>query len=264
MELHRSAPASEPSVYDRERESPLHRRPRHAVASARRPQGGSNLTGGGTDGNRLLTAQTGAVLIVLLAVIGVTILRIGQLVSVHMFVGVVLIPIVALKLGSTGYRFARYYTSDPSYRKAGPPAPLLRVIAPMVVLSTIAVFLTGVILMIEGPSARGTLSALHKLSFILWIVFTALHVIGHIGEIPGAISRRYEGVLSGLTTEIEAFPGMRRAVPVEESPQWNAHGTGQAGRVLSLAGALVAGVVLALISLTWFGPWLHQLPLIGH
>jgi len=31
-------------------------------------------------------------------------------VSVHMFIGMVLIPPIALKLGSTGYRFVRYYT----------------------------------------------------------------------------------------------------------------------------------------------------------
>jgi hypothetical protein len=222
-----------------------------------------NLAGGGTNGNRLLTAQTGAVLIVLLAVIGVTILRIGQLTSVHMFVGMMLIPIVLLKMGSTGYRFARYYTFDRSYRSVGPPAPLLRMIAPMVVLSTIAVFVTGVVLMIEGPTARGTLSELHKLSFIVWIAFTALHVIGHIGEIPGALSARRQGALSGLTSELESMPGMRRAVPVEESPEWDAHGTGRAGRLLALSGALVAGLVLALISIAWFGPWLHQFTFIG-
>lgn len=217
----------------------------------------TTLTVEGTSGNRLLTAQTGAVLIVLLAVIGVTIVRIGQLLSVHMFVGVVLIPIVALKMSSTGYRFVRYYTSDRAYRRAGPPAPLLRMIAPIVVLSTIAVFLTGVILMIEGPSARGTLSELHKLSFIVWVAFTAVHVVGHIGEIPGALSARSSGMLSGLITELESVPGMRRPVPIEESPEWDAHGTGRAGRMLSISGALVAGVVLALISLTWFGPWVH-------
>lgn len=240
MAIRQTAPASELDIHDRGREGSF-----------------------GTEGNRVLTAQTGAILIVLLAVIGVTILRMGPLVSVHMFVGMMLIPIVALKMSSTGYRFARYYTFNPAYRRAGPPAPLLRAIAPMVVLSTVAVLITGVILMIEGPTARGTLSELHKVSFIAWIAFMALHVIGHIGEIPGAISRRYGRVLSGLTTEIESFPGMRRVVPVEESPEWDAHGTGQIGRLLCLAAAMVAGVVLALISLTWFGPWLHQLPSLG-
>lgn len=260
-----TVPTSEPGTYDSHRQRPIERRQRRVArppAHRRKPR--SDLSGGGTEGNRLLTAQTGAVLIVLLAVIGVTILRIGQLVSVHMFVGMMLIPIVLLKMSSTGYRFTRYYTHNRKYRKAGPPAPVLRIVAPMVVLTTIAVFVTGVVLMIEGPTARGTLSELHKLSFIAWIAFMALHVIGHISEIPGALSRRYGSALAGLSTEIESFPGMRRAVPIEESPEWDAHGTGRAGRALALSGALVAGVVLALISLTWFGPWLHQFTFIGH
>lgn len=261
-------PRSEPGTYDShrrrqvQRPQPPQRRTIRPPAHRRKPR--SELTGGGTEGNRLLTAQTGAVLIVLLAVIGVTILRIGQLVSVHMFVGMLLIPVVLLKMSTTGYRFARYYTRNRRYRKAGPPAPLLRMIAPMVVISTVAVFATGVVLMIEGPSARGTLSELHKLCFIAWIAFSALHVIGHIGEIPGALNRRYENSLSGLNAEIESFPGMQRSVPVEASPEWDAYGTGRAGRLIALSGALVAGVVLALISLTWFGPWQHPFTFIGH
>ncbi len=238
--------------------------PAEATRGIRRDTVKPHLIAGGTGGNRLLTAQTGALLIVLLAVIGITILRIGQLLSVHMFIGMLLVPIVLLKMGSTGYRFARYYAFDRSYRRAGPPAPLLRGIAPMVVLSTIAVFLTGVVLLIEGPSARGTLSELHKVSFIVWVAFTAIHVIGHLGEIPGALSRRHADALSGLSTELELVPGMRRVAPIEESPAWDAYGTGRAGRLLSLGGALVAGLLLALISLTWFGPWLPQGNFFGH
>ncbi len=69
------------------------------------------LIGGGTEGNEQLTAITGAILLVLLAVIGLTILRIHLLISVHLFVGLLLIGPVALKLGSTGYRFARHYSA---------------------------------------------------------------------------------------------------------------------------------------------------------
>ncbi len=50
----------------------------------------------------------------LLAALGVTILRIGPLISEHLFIGLMLIPPIALKLASTGYRFMRYYTSDPA------------------------------------------------------------------------------------------------------------------------------------------------------
>ena len=63
---------------------------------------------GGARGNALLTSLLGAVLLVLLAVEGATIPLIHQLLSVHVFVGLLLLGPVALKLGSTGYRFARY------------------------------------------------------------------------------------------------------------------------------------------------------------
>ncbi len=56
---------------------------------------------GGTDGNERLTGSTGAVLIALLAVEGVTILSLNSLLSLHVFIGVVLIPPVLLKLSTT-------------------------------------------------------------------------------------------------------------------------------------------------------------------
>jgi len=88
------------------------RQPRVERAGWRR-----GLLAGGTEGNERLTVLTGLLLIVLLAVLGVTIIRIGQLLWLHLFLGLVLLGPVALKLGSTGYRFARYYTSDPAYRE---------------------------------------------------------------------------------------------------------------------------------------------------
>jgi hypothetical protein len=75
--------------------------------------------GGGTDGNEQLTAITGAVLLIALAVLGVTIIRIGQLLWLHLFLGLLLIGPVALKLASTGYRFARYYLATAAYRLSG-------------------------------------------------------------------------------------------------------------------------------------------------
>jgi hypothetical protein len=66
---------------------------------------GTSLTGGGTDGNEQLTTVTGAILIVLLAVIGFTIPQLRQFMSVHLFVGMLLIGPVLLKMASTSYRF---------------------------------------------------------------------------------------------------------------------------------------------------------------
>ena len=64
------------------------------------------------DANARLTAATGLVLLVLLPVEGVTLLSLRALLTVHMLVGVALIPPIALKLASTGYRFMPASSSD--------------------------------------------------------------------------------------------------------------------------------------------------------
>jgi hypothetical protein len=83
----------------------------------------------GPTANERLTAISAVLLIVLLALEGVTILGIRPLLSWHVFVGMLLIPPVTLKLASTGYRFWRYYTGRPDYVLRGPPHVLLRLLA---------------------------------------------------------------------------------------------------------------------------------------
>jgi hypothetical protein len=140
---------------------------------------------GGPEGNARLTAAVGAVLLVLFAVQGVTILFLGQLLTVHFFVGLLLIGPVALKLAATGYRFLRYYTGSPAYRRQGPPAPLLRVLGPLVVASTVTVLATGVLLAVLGRHAGPVpLALLHKASFLGWLAVTGLHVLAHIWRLP--------------------------------------------------------------------------------
>ena len=73
----------------------------------------------GPEQNLRLTAFTGAVLLVLLALEGFTLISLRSMMSLHIFVGVLVVPIVLLKLGSTGYRFVRYYTHSPDYVEAG-------------------------------------------------------------------------------------------------------------------------------------------------
>jgi hypothetical protein len=209
--------------------------------AARMTHRSASLTGGGTTGNERLTAAVGATLIVLLAVIGVTIVRIGQLLSVHLFVGMLLVPPVLLKMSSTGYRFFRYYTANPRYRRKGPPALGLRLIAPMVVLSTLVVFVSGIALLFAGASSRSTLFPIHKDSFFVWGAFMALHVLGHL-------------------------PSMRAVLRADYSPsaQLTSDVTGRTGRGLALGGALVAGVVLAVLVIPEFGPWLNGISLFHH
>jgi hypothetical protein len=222
------------------------RQPRVERAGWRR-----GLLAGGTEGNERLTVLTGLLLIVLLAVLGVTIIRIGQLLWLHLFLGLVLLGPVALKLASTGYRFARYYASDPAYREKGPPAPALRGLAPFVVFFTLAVFATGVALLVLGPSARQPLVLLHKVSFFAWLAVTALHVVGHLPEILRLLSNARQSRREMLDAEAVSSRGRR------PHPLTAARVDGRQGRGAALIVALLGGLVLAVALIGQFSVWTH-------
>jgi hypothetical protein len=211
--------------------------PRERERTLRRPESRSTsrlkwLTGGGTDGNEQLTSITGGILILLLAVIGFTIPQLSQFISVHLFVGFLLLGPVLLKMASTGYRFLRYYTGSQEYVRKGPPELILRLIGPLVVISTVGVFASGVALVIAGPNSRNPWLFLHKGTFIVWLVFMGLHVLGHIPAVARAfgIGRRGSEQVAGASS-------------------------GTAGRWILIAGALVAGLVLALVLIPDFSAW---------
>ena len=134
----------------------------------------------GVEANARLTGSTAAVLLVLLAVEGVSILEVSQLLRLHVFVGMLLVPPVLLKTASTTYRFARYYTGTPSYVRRGPPHPVLRVLGPVVGALTVIVLATGVALFWGPTSWHHTTLFLHKASFILWFGAMTVHVLGHL------------------------------------------------------------------------------------
>ena len=151
------------------------------------------MRSGGTDGNERLTATTGVLLILLLAAEGVTILFIRPLLSLHMFLGVLLIPPVALKLASTGYRFFRYYAGNPRYRLQGPPQLVMRLLAPVLVASTGIVLSSGVVLLASGRRS-GIWVGIHKTSFIVWLAVVSVHVLFYVWRVPAlAFDRRAPG-----------------------------------------------------------------------
>lgn len=191
------------------------------------------MLGGGTDGNAWLTAATGVLLIGLLAALGATILRVQQLIWLHLFLGLLLVGPILLKMASTGYRFLRYYMRSPNYLAKGPPHPLLRVLGPGVVLSTMVVFVSGIVLMLQGPAQHQLTLLVHKASFIVWLALTGLHVLGHLPELrPSLMVGRSRGGAAELSTA-----------------------NGAAGRWIVLIGAVVAGAVLAVALLPHFLAW---------
>lgn len=142
----------------------------------------TNSTAAGVEGNSRLTSATGTVLLALLAVEGVTILSVRQMITLHIYVGLLLLGPVLLKTGSTMYRFARYYQGAPSYKKKGPPHPVLRVLGPFVILSSLALLGTGVALIFTGDQRSNWVLTAHQTCFWIWVVLMTIHVLGHLWE----------------------------------------------------------------------------------
>jgi hypothetical protein len=149
---------------------------------------------GGSAGNEQLTAVVAALLIVLLLIEGATLLQVGSLLTVHAFVGMLLIPVVTLKLASTGWRMLRYYRRDEEYVRRGPPHVALRVlVGPVLMLSTVVVFATGVALLVTGQT-HGTVVGLHKASFVVWAGAFGIHVLAHALRLPRILWARIPGI----------------------------------------------------------------------
>jgi hypothetical protein len=187
---------------------------------------------GGPEANARLTALTGAALMVLLAVEGVTLISLRAMLSWHIFVGVLIVPVVALKLGSTGYKLYRYYSGRRDYVEAGPPHLLLRLLGPVVAVSTIALLTTGIVLIAQKP-ADGFVLLMHKASFVVWVGALGAHVLAHIVRVPRALRSDLSG---------EKVAGSR-------------------ARLLLVAGVVVIGAIAAVAVLPAGASWVHWVQL---
>jgi hypothetical protein len=177
-----------------------------AEASGREARDNPVLPGtGGPAGNALLTAWTALVLLFLSVAELLTLLDVRGLISWHVALGALLVPPAVMKTASTGWRMARYYIGDPSYRQAGPPPLLLRLLGPLVIVSTLGLLGTGLLLVLLGEdhSRQNLVNLLglrvdwvtaHQAFFAVWAVAAGLHLLGRIVPalratvLPGSVS----------------------------------------------------------------------------
>lgn len=138
---------------------------------------------------------------------------------VHFFDGFLLLPLVALKLGSTGWRFGMYHLGNREYGRDGPPTKRARLLAPVLVASALVLFISGVEQWAFLNQFIGWWAQLHLISACVFVACLVAHLLlhgrranreagrdlaraapGHPGE-PGRLSRRAVvrgGLLAGL------------------------------------------------------------------
>ena len=92
-------------------------------------------------------------------------------------------PPIALKLGSTGYRFARYYTGTgpTSCRAAAGSDARARAVRDRGHPRALRLGRRDA----RARADEGWIVNLHKASFIAWLGVTGVHVLGHVLHIPG-------------------------------------------------------------------------------
>ncbi len=185
--------------------------------------------GSGVAGNARITGTFGAVIFVLLFLEGITVLRVRALISIHVFVGMLLVPFVIVKIASTGYRFVRYYGGDSAYANKGPPPLVLRTLGPIVVVTTIAVLATGIGALLTDRRTVWLVQA-HKASFIVWFAAMTIHVLGHALETPAL-------VVADLRRDAQR------------------HAPGALTRIMLLLVTLATGIALGVVSIGWAHHW---------
>jgi hypothetical protein len=138
--------------------------------------------------NERLTALAGAVLLVLILVELVSAAYLRTLLSIHVFIGVLMAGPLVVKLGSTGFRFLRYYTKSPAFMRRGPPRLTLRILAPLLIVTTLVVIGSGIGLVVTGPRYAGLLLPLHGFSVLVWLPLIAIHVSAYIWRVPRLVA----------------------------------------------------------------------------
>ena len=180
------------------------------------------------DQNERLTALAGASLYVLLVAIALTVIRLPEQLPLHYLVGFLLIPPVALKLASTGYRFARYYLGGAADGRPDPPPALFRfIVAPLLVASTVGVFASGLELWAFGLAYGQAWTTAHTVSAVVMVLSGSAHVMGHLRRSAAA-----------------AVEEVRASAP-----------RGASVRRSIVIGSLVLGLALAVASLLYASPF---------
>ena len=184
-------------------------------------------------GNERLTALVGTTVLVLSGIeLATIVFGLRQFLPLHVFVGLVLIPPIALKLASTGWRFTRYYTGNRAYRLRGAPRLAMRALAPLLIVATIVLFGSGVAMGFAHGQQLDVARRLHGPASAAWLLLVGAHVLVHV-----------RAALSGSREDVR--PSTRKDV------------RGSRARTAVVVGAIAAGVALGAAAVPLQHHWLH-------
>jgi hypothetical protein len=179
-----------------------------------------------------LTAVVGVLLLGPVVVeLGTIVLGVHSFMSLHVFVGLALIPPVLLKLASTGWRFARYYSRQGAYLEHGAPQIAMRLLAPLFVAATVVLFSSGVAMGLLHGHALAVARRLHGPASVVWLVLFGIHALVYLRQ--------------ALTSSSQEVIAAARSVP------------GRRGRGFVIATAVVSGLLIGAVTVPAQHHWVR-------
>ena len=164
---------------------------------------------------------------------------------VHFFVGFALMPLLGLKLASTGWRFGRYYLRSRYYKAAGPPSWTGRLIAPLLIVSGISLFASGVEMWSFQNQLGWPWTAIHNVAAFTFVSVLVVHLILHAVQ----AHRDAAADLAGKPAVSDSDDGAAVVEPFG----------GRVTRRVLLGSAVVAGAALGAGASGWPSPALAWL-----
>jgi hypothetical protein len=147
-------------------------------------------------------------LVLILAELVTVFLNPRKVLTLHDTIGLILLPVVALKLGSASWRLVGYYIKRKGYRELGTPAWFFRILGPIIGILTIALLASGFLLVIGPASLHGGALLAHKVSFYLWLIAVIAHAAPHMATGFRVASRdwteRFRGAVPGARLRLAA------------------------------------------------------------
>lgn len=133
--------------------------------------------------NSRLTAVSGLTLLVLFVLQVLTVLLgVRSVLTWHVVIGLVLVPPMLLKLASVTWRMVSYYRGADGFRDVTPPALALRILGPVLIGLTVALLVSGIVLL-DGPAwAQSPALLVHKVSFYAWLAAIVAHLVPHFAQ----------------------------------------------------------------------------------
>ncbi len=133
--------------------------------------------------------------------------------TIHFYAGLMSIPFLLAKYGSTGFRFAGYYLRLPRFKSAGPPGFIPRIFSPLLALDFFVLYFSGLYMLFHYyytvtniPPYEFKPVQVHLWAAIIAVPLIAIHLGSHLVEVGrGLYQERLE-----LREHAEPTPESRR------------------------------------------------------